>query len=400
MADARDKGEPRGIRCALQRLLGRGRRDTQAGERRDSIALQRPDGCEATRLILTGVMHEPGRAEAVAGLNLRERVQLRREPDNPHDPNAILVVGGGPDGVEALGYVPRRVAALLAPHMDAGHNPLEAVVTELTSDIAGSVVGAAANVYLPRELSARIEGMSEEMHYYADVGTEGVTYVMVDCDEAVLNQLCTALTDAGFKCTRTGLAHRPAPNGRQYRWYLRLEGDITKEEIDEFFLGAPGEWTGTLEDWMAQFDSETDGLKARERAARRAGRGLLGSGPPDGGAAASGARRGRREALESQLMDVVDVLLPEVEFLRDSRKVVLRELSSFRPVFAELHAIATEPVVKGQAVEGASGWRERHFNTGQKDDGRLYYKRQDGKWLVLVSFKSSQKHDVRWLGKR
>ena len=93
-----------------------------------------------------------------------------------------------------LGYVPRRVAALLAPHMDVGHNPLDAVVTELTSDIAGSVVGAAVNVYLPRELSARIEGMSEEMHYYADVGTEGVTYLMVDCDEAVLNQLCMALT--------------------------------------------------------------------------------------------------------------------------------------------------------------------------------------------------------------
>ncbi len=381
----------------LQRLLGRGRRDTQAGERRDSIALQRPDGCEATRLILTGVMHEPGRAEAVAGLNLRERVQLRREPDNPHDPNAILVVGGGPDGVEALGYVPRRVAALLAPHMDAGHNPLEAVVTELTSDIAGSVVGAAANVYLPRELSARIEGMSEEMHYYADVGTEGVTYVMVDCDEAVLNQLCTALTDAGFKCTRTGLAHRPAPNGRQYRWYLRLEGDITTEEIDEFFLSAPGEWTGTLEDWMAQFDSETVGLKAeKEQLAEQVG--LLEAGLKEARRLEDRARSSK--ALESQLIDVVDVLLPEVEFLKDSRKVVLRELSSFKPVFAELHAIATEPVVKGQAVEGASGWRERHFNTGQKDDGRLYYKRQDGKWLVLVSFKSSQKHDMRWLGKR
>jgi hypothetical protein len=103
--------------------------------------------------------------------------------------------------------------------------------------------------------------MFEETHYYADVGTEGVAYVLVDCDEAVLNQLCQALTDAGFECTRSGLAHRPAPNG-QHRWCLWLEGDITKEEIDEFFLGAPGEWTGTLEDWMAQFDSETDGIQA------------------------------------------------------------------------------------------------------------------------------------------
>ena len=105
------------------------------------------------------------------------------------------------------------------------------------------------------------------------------------------------------------------------------------------------------------------------------------------------------EALESQLMDVAEVLLPEVEFLRDSRKVILRELSSFRPVFAELHQIAANPELKGTAVEGASGWRERHFSTGLKDDGRLYYKRQDGKWVVLVSFKGEQKQDVRWLGK-
>jgi len=43
---------------------------------------------------------------------------------------------------------------------------------------------------------------------------------------------------------------------------VRLEGDITTEGIDEFFSSAPGEWTGTPEDWMAQFDSETDGIQA------------------------------------------------------------------------------------------------------------------------------------------
>ena len=149
---------------------------------------------------------------------------------------------------------------------------------------------------------------------------------------------------------------------------------------------------------MAQFDSEADGLKAQnEQLAEE----LKGHRERLQTAERQLQERARSaEKAESQLMDVVEVLLPEVEFLKDSRKVVLRELSSFKPIFAELHAIATEPVVKGQAVEGASGWKERHFNTGQKDDGRLYYKRQDGKWLVLVSFKSSQKQDVRWLGKR
>ncbi len=43
---------------------------------------------------------------------------LVREPDNPHDPNAIRVELAG----LYLGYVPRYIAKDLAPEMDAGRN--------------------------------------------------------------------------------------------------------------------------------------------------------------------------------------------------------------------------------------------------------------------------------------
>ena len=43
---------------------------------------------------------------------------LVREPDNPHDPNAIRVELSG----LYLGYVPRYIAKNLAPQMDAGRN--------------------------------------------------------------------------------------------------------------------------------------------------------------------------------------------------------------------------------------------------------------------------------------
>jgi hypothetical protein len=42
---------------------------------------------------------------------------LVREPDNPHDPNAIKVMIAR---VVFLGYVPREIAAELAPLMDGG----------------------------------------------------------------------------------------------------------------------------------------------------------------------------------------------------------------------------------------------------------------------------------------
>jgi hypothetical protein len=43
-------------------------------------------------------------------------LELRREPDNEHDPNAIAVLAGG----ERIGWVPRELAAEIAPQLDRG----------------------------------------------------------------------------------------------------------------------------------------------------------------------------------------------------------------------------------------------------------------------------------------
>jgi hypothetical protein len=52
-------------------------------------------------------------------------LQLRRDPDNAHDPNAIQVHPS--DGGAQVGWVPRELAAELAPELDAGR-PWSAVV--------------------------------------------------------------------------------------------------------------------------------------------------------------------------------------------------------------------------------------------------------------------------------
>jgi hypothetical protein len=50
-------------------------------------------------------------------------LELRRDPANAHDPNAIMVLAAG----EQAGWVPRELAAELAPRLDAGE-PWSAVV--------------------------------------------------------------------------------------------------------------------------------------------------------------------------------------------------------------------------------------------------------------------------------
>jgi hypothetical protein len=52
-------------------------------------------------------------------------LELRRDPANPHDPNAIAVHPAG--GGEQVGWVPRELAAELAPELDSGR-PWSALV--------------------------------------------------------------------------------------------------------------------------------------------------------------------------------------------------------------------------------------------------------------------------------
>lgn len=48
----------------------------------------------------------------------RARLVLRRQPDNPADPNAVAVVNA--ETGEHLGHLPAHLAARLAPDLDAG----------------------------------------------------------------------------------------------------------------------------------------------------------------------------------------------------------------------------------------------------------------------------------------
>jgi hypothetical protein len=58
-------------------------------------------------------------AEAIASSDAvapGSALELRRDRDNEHDPNAIAVYAGG----EQVGWVPRALAAELAPRLDQG----------------------------------------------------------------------------------------------------------------------------------------------------------------------------------------------------------------------------------------------------------------------------------------
>ena len=74
---------------------------------------------------LAGFRHHAA-AEVWSELRVGDRLELAREPQNPHDRNAVRVLWRG----RVLGYVPRRENAALAWGLDRG-TPLRARISAL-----------------------------------------------------------------------------------------------------------------------------------------------------------------------------------------------------------------------------------------------------------------------------
>ncbi|HZS85508.1 MAG TPA: hypothetical protein VFA50_21745 [Stellaceae bacterium] len=105
--------------------------------------------------------------------------------------------------------------------------------------------------------------------------------------------------------------------------------------------------------------------------------------------------------LTVEIQTVLEVLLPRVRLLRDSLDVVATEFGTRQSVYralAELHEIGSRPSA-WKKVQGADGWWERHVSNGQDNQGRAYARlnAEDRRWEVLISHKSAQPRDMKWL---
>lgn len=365
--------------------------------------LLKKEGWKTIRVSIAGVMHE-NRFQAVSQLSLLELVILKREPKNEYDPNAIEILRQ--DG-KRLGYVGKTIAKNLAPFMDEIKHSINALVTDITSDISGTAIGASVCFYLPADIYSTICcEEKKEIDYYFESASDGTVYLMINCDEAILNQLNDKFMENKLEWVRSGLSYRSALNGLQYRWYVRFIEGITQEAVDKFIkqefsiIPFHEKASKELDEFMSSFDSENKDLKIQRSNLQEViqkineENNLLRSNISD-------LERCKSNKWNNEIIQIFQELLPNVELMRDSVDVITHEVKNYQQVLRLLHTISTYPEqLKGVKVESAKGWFERHFSTGEKDDGRIYYKQEGSKWLVLISFKNSQSHDIQWLHKK
>ena len=109
-----------------------------------------------------------------------------------------------------------------------------------------------------------------------------------------------------------------------------------------------------------------------------------------------------RTRLQDEISDVLGTLLPNLNPLRDSLTVAASEYASRKALYrslAELAAGEGRLPANWKAVQGTTGWWERHVSDGQDNTGRLYahFIRGDRRWDVLISDKAEQSRDMAWL---
>jgi single-stranded-DNA-specific exonuclease len=94
---------------------------------------------------VVGVSFE-GRQDVVAGMRAGAALELRRDPKNAYDPNAIGVWYGALQ----LGFLKREIAQRIAPNIDGG----ERYTAEVTAVTGGGTRSVGVNVYVTRVRAA------------------------------------------------------------------------------------------------------------------------------------------------------------------------------------------------------------------------------------------------------
>lgn len=110
----------------------------------------------------------------------------------------------------------------------------------------------------------------------------------------------------------------------------------------------------------------------------------------------------RRTRLQDEIAVVLEALLPNLALLKDSLTVVAVEYTSRKALYRALAELAHGDgrlPANWKAVQGATGWWERHVSDGQDNTGRLYasFASKDRRWDVLISDKGEQARDMAWL---
>jgi hypothetical protein len=233
-----------------------------------------------------------------------------------------------------------------------------------------------------------------DIHYSNDGAAQSVNWIIV-LARRILGRPSGPLTGATVAAPET--VRLPGQNDPTASKGSRDDGIVLGKK-------APGEGPG-LDEWIRAFDLDKERAQLAQERTRLAEENarlwnelIERNARLDKSARAlMQSEQALRENLEREV-ELIEALLPNIEFLRDSRDVLKDRLKSRRSALIVLRELSVRgELIKGTRVEAARDWLERHFNTGDRPNGRIYYRYSGERCSVLISFKADQTADIRYL---
>ena len=345
-----------------------------------------------------GIIYD-SRLDNLLNCKIKEKVFLVREHDNPKDKNAIHVKT---KDEKSLGFVNKNRAANLAPLMDSMEVGIVGYITSIQVDLDNTTYGV--KIALP--VSEQAAGILKrdtlrEIDYVFELSPSQNLYMLLNCNKNTLDEVKHLLEANEIPVIRTGVSFIPSTiTGIQYRWYIQLDKSCDKEStgkmlrgrfpilqekhdsrLNKDYIKLQEEENQDLTAQGTQFSEkiyqQTERIQDLERELQSISK--------------------REKILSSQFEDMLTIFLGNVIFVRDSTDVLKVEVKDYRMAIKEILRINSDPHFKATPIHTLNKWFEIHFNTGIKDDGRIYFKKEGSDLSILVSLKATQKKDIAYL---
>jgi hypothetical protein len=257
-------------------------------------------------------------------------------------------------------------------------------------------------------------------------------YLFLNGSAKVCGRVVEDLKNAGFSVLRSG----PNLSGSTEDWFIRIEkiaegdnsrlGELLKEtgrveSVDDdtsarerlllnALVTAQAATAGLRQelDRLRDYANDLPDRKYEERILRESLNELsrrLAEAQAESDALRLRAEAGMRAThkpnrLEVELSTAATQLLPRIELIAGSMNFIAVELPSRATLWKALTELDRQD--RGQpagwkSLAGHTGWWERHFSTGQDNQGRIYARLNGhtARWQVLVSHKQDQAQDLR-----
>lgn len=349
------------------------------------------EGFKTVSLWTAGIKFE-SRLNNVLNCKVHEPVHLVREPKNKIDSNAIHVkrLNG-----QSLGYVGKFKAEILASLLDEAKMDSRAFIIDVKCDLLKDIYGVKIAFNIKSEYADLFDHDYEVIDVLFDKSPKGNLYLLLSCEESVLDSVKDLFKKNSISIYRSGVSYRAAKNGKNYDWYFFLDQD-TNEVLIQQLLEARFpilKEKSTLEfneEYLMMQEEELDELK-------KSSSDLI----FENTTLKNNLEKSNRllSQLDNQFEKFINAIFPEVEFLEPSLDVLQTGILDFSKALNEIKKIVSDTDYKGKPIKTVDGWFDTHFSTGVRNDGRIYFKKNNRTITMLVSLKGEQTSDIKRLSK-